>query len=94
VQEEQSPAYRALQARINATTKGMHYQLAEMWLERNPKATAKDLLLFLAEKADEARAEAINAEMAIGEMDYIEAALVVDRYMDYRDAILKEIDGG
>lgn len=83
---------RALKARIEAVTKGLHYQWAEVWLERNPGATAKELLLFLAEQAEGARREAIEAEMASMEMDELEAAELVDRYMDYRTAINKELD--
>lgn len=92
MEASQSKAARALKARIDAVTKGLNYQLAEVWLERNPGATAKELLLFLAEHAENARREAIEAELASGEMDEIEAAQVVDRYMDYRDAINRELD--
>ncbi|MGA5767460.1 hypothetical protein ACPC36_08250 [Streptomyces pseudogriseolus] len=73
-------------------TKGQNYQWAELWLERNPNATAKDLLLFLAELAERARRDAIAAEMASDGLDEWEAAQTVDRYMDYRDAISNELD--
>lgn len=82
----------ALKARIDATTQGLAYQWAEVWLERNPGATAKELLLFLAERAEAARSEAIRAEMAAGSVDELEAAQLVDKYMDYRDAIVRELD--
>jgi hypothetical protein len=84
----------ALKARIDATTQGLAYQLAEVWLERNPDATAKELLLFLAERADAARAEAIRAEMAAGGLTELDAAQLVDKYMNYRDVIVRELDGG
>ncbi|MFJ4925246.1 hypothetical protein [Streptomyces sp. NPDC088736] len=87
-----SRASETLRARIEATTKGQSYQWAEIWLERNPDATAKELLLFLAELAERARREAIEAEMASGGLDELEAAQLVDRYMDYRDVINKEMD--
>ena len=88
----ESNASRALKVRIDATTKGLNYQWAEAWLERNPGATAKELLLFLAAQADEARGEAIKVEMRALDLDELEAAQVVDRYMDYRTAIEKELD--
>ena len=84
----------ALKARIDAATQGLAYQWAEVWLERNPGATAKELLLFLAERAEAARSEAIRAEMAAGGIDELDAAQLVDKYMDYRDAIARELDGG
>ena len=83
----------ALKARIDATTQGLAYQWAEVWLDRNPDATAKELLLFLAERAEAARREAIRAEMEACELDEIAAAELVDTYMDYRDAIIRELDG-
>lgn len=86
-------ATRGMQARIDATVKGLIYQWAEVWLERNPEATAKELLLFLAELAEKARREAIMAEMSSGKLDELEAAELVDRYMDYRDSINRELDG-
>ncbi|MFF8589917.1 hypothetical protein ACF061_00515 [Streptomyces sp. NPDC015220] len=84
----------ALKARIDATTQGLAYQWAEVWLERNPGATAKELLLFLAERAEAARRTAIQAEMEAGKLDELEAAQLVDKYMDYRDAIIGELDEG
>jgi hypothetical protein len=84
----------ALKARIDATTQGLAYQWAEVWLERNPGATAKELLLFLAERAEAARSEAIRAEMAAGGLDELDAAQLVDKYMDYRENIIRELDGG
>ena len=85
----------ALKARIDATTQGLAYGLAEVWLERNPGATAKELLLFLAERAEAARQTAIRAEMASDqELDELDAAQLVDRYMDYRDTIVRELDEG
>lgn len=74
-------------------TKGHLYQWAEVWLERNPGATAKELLLFLAEQAGEARSNAIQAEMLSENIDELDAARMVDRYMNYRDAIIRELDG-
>lgn len=89
----ESKATAALKARIDATTQGLAYGLAEAWLERNPGATAKELLLFLAERAEAARQTAIRAEVASGQgFDELEAAQLVDRYMDYRDAIARELD--
>jgi hypothetical protein len=93
VEASKSQASETLRARIEATTKGQGYQWAEIWLERNPDATAKELLLFLAELAERARREAIDAEMASDGLDEFEAAQVVDRYMDYRDVITREMDG-
>lgn len=93
MEASKSRASETLRARIEATTKGQGYQRAEMWLERNPDATAKDLLLFLAELAERARSEAIEAEMASDGLDEFEAAQLVDRYMDYRVAISREMDG-
>jgi hypothetical protein len=83
----------ALKARIDAATQGLAYQWAEIWLERNPHATAKELLLFLAERAEAARREAIRAEMAVGGLDELDAAQLVDKYMDYREVIVRELDG-
>jgi len=89
----ESNASAALKARIDATTQGLAYGLAEAWLERNPGATAKELLLFLAERAEAARQTAIRAEMAMDQtLDELEAAQLVDRYMDYSDAIERELD--
>lgn len=89
----ESNAAAALKARIDATTQGLAYGLAEAWLERNPGATAKELLLFLADRADAARQTAIRAEMASDQkLDELDAAQLVDRYMDYRDAIARELD--
>jgi len=93
VEANESRAAAALRARIDATTQGLAYQWAEVWLERNPGATAKELLLFLAERAEAARRNAIQAELA-GGVDELEATQLVDRYMDYRDVIVKELDGG
>lgn len=92
VPASRSQAFETLRARIEATTKGQSYQWAEIWLERNPDATAKELLLFLAELAERARRDAIAAEMASEGIEELEASLLVDRYMDYRDAINKEMD--
>lgn len=92
MEEGEPRSARALKARIDAVAKGLNYQWVEVWLERNPDATAKELLLFLAELAEESRRKAIESEMAFGEMDEIEAAQLVDRYMDYRTAINKELD--
>ena len=92
MEASKSRASETLRARIEAATKGQHYQWAEVWLERNPDATAKELLLFLAELAEKARREAIDAEMASDGLDEMEAAELVDRYMDYRDAINRELD--
>lgn len=94
MEEGRSRAAEALRARIEATSKGLIYQWAEVWLERNPGATAKELLLFLSELAEKARGEAIEAEMASGGLDEFEAAQLVDRYMDYRECIVRELDGG
>lgn len=92
MEENESKAARGLKARIEAVAKGLNYQWAEAWLERNPDATAKELLLFFAEQAEKARREAIAAEVASSEMDELEAAQLVDRYMNYRDAINRELD--
>jgi hypothetical protein len=93
MEASESNAARALKARIDATTKGLNYQWAEVWLERNPGASAKELLLFLGEQADAARRDAIEAEMRSGGLEEFEAAQVVDRYMNYRDAIIRELNG-
>jgi hypothetical protein len=92
VEAGKSRASETLRARIEAATKGQSYQWAEVWLERNPDATAKELLLFLSELAERARREAIQAEMASDGLQEFEAAQLVDRYMDFRELIERELD--
>jgi hypothetical protein len=92
MEASKSRASETLRARLEAMTKGQSYLWAEVWLERNPNATAKELLLFLSELAEHARREAIEAEMASDGLDEFEAAQLVDRYMNCRELIEKEMD--
>lgn len=84
MREVKSEATNSLQVRIDAMTRGLSYEQAELWLEEHSDATAKELLAYLAGLADEAREKAIEVEMRSCKLDRMEASLVVDRYMSYR----------
>lgn len=76
-----------LQVRMDAMTRGLSYEQAEMWLANNPEATGKELLAYLGELADGVRQQAIEVEMESCKLDRIEASLLVDRYMSYRSTL-------
>jgi hypothetical protein len=85
-------ATEALKVRLDAMTKAMGHQSAAIWLNRNPGASAADLLAFLAARAGEARDRAIEVEMPSNDMGFAEVARLVDRYMDYWEPLAAELD--
>lgn len=77
--------------RNHAATQAFAYQLAEVWLDLHPNASAEQLVDFLRQEA--LRAEAAAAEVAVARDGVTMEQAVADlAYMhEYRDLMRKEL---